>query len=83
MVVMGTVSDLNSANGEKEVRQSETLTVVDLWHERCPWCLGLNPVVEQVAREYKARAKQLVDKGEDIGLGRIHICDSCGYTLEG
>jgi len=57
MVVMGTVLDLDSANWEKEVLQSKVLTAVDFWHERCPWCLRLNPVIEQVAGEYKGRIK--------------------------
>ncbi|MEM2452645.1 MAG: rubrerythrin family protein, partial [Candidatus Methanomethylicia archaeon] len=29
------------------------------------------------------KAKQAVDKGEDIAIGPIYICEICGYTVEG
>jgi thioredoxin 1 len=54
---MGAVLELNSANWEREVLQSQILTVVDFWHERCPWCIKLNPVYDQLAEEYSGRIK--------------------------
>lgn len=29
------------------------------------------------------KAKQAVEKGKDVELGPIYICDVCGYTVEG
>ena len=29
------------------------------------------------------KAKQAVDRGEDVDLGSIQICHVCGYTVEG
>ena len=29
------------------------------------------------------KAKQAVDRGEDVDLGSIQICQVCGYTVEG
>jgi len=54
---MGAVLELNSANWEKEVLQSQILTVVDFWHEKCPWCIKLNPVYDQLAEEYRGKIK--------------------------
>jgi thioredoxin 1 len=53
----GSVLELNSANWEKEVLQSQILTVVDFWHEKCPWCVKFNPVYDQVAEKYRDKIK--------------------------
>jgi len=57
MIAMGSVLELDSANWEKEVLQSRVLTVVDFWHEKCPWCVKLNPVYGQVAEKYRGKIK--------------------------
>ncbi|MEM1586152.1 MAG: thioredoxin domain-containing protein [Candidatus Bathyarchaeia archaeon] len=49
--------DVDVESWVREVLQSNILTVVDFWHERCPWCIMLNPIFEEVAREYKDRVK--------------------------
>jgi thioredoxin len=54
---MGTVLDANGGDWEQEVLKSEILTVVDFWHDRCPWCLRLNPIFNEVSEEYKSRIK--------------------------
>jgi thioredoxin 1 len=54
---MPNVLDVNAENWEEEVLQSDILTIVDFWHERCPWCIMLNPVFEEVAEEYEGRVK--------------------------
>jgi len=41
----------------KNVLKSYKLTIVDFWHERCPWCLKLNPIFDEVAREYHGKVK--------------------------
>ena len=51
------VADVNADDWEKEVLQSETLVLVDFWHERCPWCKRLDPIYAEVAEEYKGRVK--------------------------
>ncbi|MGV8123976.1 MAG: rubrerythrin family protein [Candidatus Xenobiia bacterium LiM19] len=38
---------------------------------------------EQVHAMLFSRALENVQQGKDIILGNIHICKSCGYTLEG
>jgi thioredoxin 1 len=49
--------EVNASDWEQEVLRSNILTVVDFWHERCPWCLELNPVFEEIAKEYKGKIK--------------------------
>ena len=54
---MGNVLEANATNWKEEVLQSSVLTVVDFWHERCPWCIRLNPIFDEVAEEYKGKIK--------------------------
>lgn len=54
---MSDILEVDAESWEREVLQSDILTVVDFWHESCPWCIMLNPVFEEVAREYKNRVK--------------------------
>ncbi|MCS7119642.1 MAG: thioredoxin domain-containing protein [Nitrososphaerota archaeon] len=54
---MSNVLDVNAEDWEMEVLASSILTVVDFWHERCPWCIRLNPIFEEVAEKYGDRVK--------------------------
>lgn len=54
---MGSVLDVNADNWEQEVIESEVLTVVDFWHEHCPWCIRLNPIFREMAEEYEGKVK--------------------------
>jgi thioredoxin 1 len=54
---MGSVLDINGNDWEQRVLQSDLLTVVDFWHNRCPWCLKLNPIFNEAAEDYKNKIK--------------------------
>ncbi len=54
---MSSVLDVDANNWEREVLQSDTLVVVDFWHEQCPWCKMLDPIYGAVADEYKGKVK--------------------------
>lgn len=54
---MESVLEADASNWEQEVLQSDMLTVVDFWHHRCPWCIKLNPIFNEVAKEYKDKIK--------------------------
>lgn len=49
--------EFTDANFKTEVLESDKVTVVDLWAEWCQPCLAMGPTVEQLAHEYKDRAK--------------------------
>ncbi|MBS7632252.1 thioredoxin family protein [Candidatus Bathyarchaeota archaeon] len=47
----------NAYNWEQEVSKSEKLTVIYFWHQQCPYCLRLNPIFEEVAKELGDKIK--------------------------
>ena len=54
---MHSALDINAGDWDEAVLKSETLVVVDFWHEHCPWCIKLDPVFNEVAEEYKDKVK--------------------------
>ncbi len=54
---MRSISEVNASNWEKEVSESDKLTVVYFWHNQCPWCAQLNPIFDEMAAEYEGRIK--------------------------
>ncbi len=54
---MHSVLDVNADTWETEILQSDTLVVVDFWHEQCPWCKRLDPIYSAVSEEYKNKVK--------------------------
>jgi thioredoxin 1 len=51
------VIEVNAADWEKEILQSDTLVLVDFWHEKCTWCKRLAPIYEEVAKENEGTIK--------------------------
>jgi thioredoxin 1 len=45
------------SNWTEEVSKSTILTVVYFWHEQCAYCMRLNPIFNEIAREYMGRVK--------------------------
>jgi thioredoxin 1 len=54
---MSEVLDVSADDWEKEILKSDTLVLVDFWHERCPWCKRLEPIYNEVAKEYEDKVK--------------------------
>ena len=71
---MVSVKEVNASNWEQEVLESDILTIVDFWHNGCPWCLRLNPIFNEVAEEYKDTIKFVkLNVLEDPGNREIAI----------
>ncbi len=51
------VFEVNDANFEQEVLQSEQPVLVDFWAAWCGPCKALAPIVDEVASEYSGRLK--------------------------
>lgn len=50
-------SDVDASNWEPEISKSTILTIVYFWHEQCPWCFRFNPILNEVAEEYRGKLK--------------------------
>ncbi|MEM0085280.1 MAG: rubrerythrin family protein [Candidatus Methanomethylicia archaeon] len=75
---------INSENYEVEEMYPAYNTVAKMQNERgaertTGWALE----AEKIHSILYQKAKQAVDKGEDIAIGPIYICEICGYTVEG
>jgi thioredoxin 1 len=51
------VAEVNDANFEQEVLQSEQPVLVDFWAAWCGPCKALGPIVDEVANEYIGKLK--------------------------
>ncbi len=51
------VFEATSKDWDDDVLGSEMLVAVDFWHENCSWCTRLEPLYQQVAREYGGRIR--------------------------
>ncbi len=63
------VQHFTDQNFESEVLSSNQLTVVDLWAEWCGPCKLMNPVVEELAKDYAGRVvigKLDVDENPEV-----------------
>jgi thioredoxin 1 len=47
----------NALNWQEEILQSKKLVVVMFWHQQCPYCRILEPVYEELSREYSGKLK--------------------------
>jgi thioredoxin 1 len=57
MTSNGNIQIVTDADFEAQVKESDTLTLVDFWAEWCGPCKMIAPTVEELAAEYQGRLK--------------------------
>ena len=71
---MHNVLDISADAWEREILGYKYLVVVDFWHKGCPWCLKLNPILDEIAEEYAGKVRfAKVDIFESDGNKNIAI----------
>jgi thioredoxin 1 len=51
------VVETNAANWGKEILESKELVLVEFWHPQCPYCRVLDPIYDDLAREYTGKLR--------------------------
>ncbi len=54
---MTEIVDITEENWQSVVLESETPVVVNVWGPACIWCKRLDPIYDEVSREYEGRLK--------------------------
>ena len=62
---MSKVIELQADDWESEVLNAEGPVVVDFWHDKCGWCLKLNPVYAQLPERF-----------EEVKFAKMNILES-------
>ena len=68
--------EFTDANFQKEVIESNQLTVVDFWAEWCGPCRAIGPVVEELSKQYEGK----VNVGKLNADLNPNACISYGIT---
>lgn len=70
---MHSVLDVNADTWEREILRSDTLVLVEFWHDQCIWCKRLEPIYSEVAEDYKGKVKfaklNVLDSRENQRIG--------------
>jgi thioredoxin 1 len=56
-------AEFTDANFQKNVLESDKLTVVDFWAEWCGPCRAIGPVVEELAKQYDGK----------VNIGKVNV----------
>ena len=51
------IVEVNGANWEEEILESEKLVLVEFWHHECPHCKVFEPVYSELSKEYAGKLR--------------------------
>ncbi len=54
---MVNIADADASNWTQNILKSNKLTIVYFWHDRCSWCIKLNPIFNALSEEYEGKIK--------------------------
>ncbi len=54
---MYSVVDVNADDWEREVLKYDKMAIVEFWHDQCIWCKRLEPIYNEVSKEYENKVK--------------------------
>ena len=63
--------EFTAKNFQKEVLKSDILVLVDFWASWCPPCKVVEPIIDELAREYQGKikiGKLNVDRNPGLGV---------------
>jgi thioredoxin 1 len=69
--VMPDIVDTTDAQFEKDVSEAGKLVIVDMWAEWCGPCRMMEPVLEEISKEYAQNVKVVklnIDKNQDTAV---------------
>jgi thioredoxin 1 len=56
-VNLANIIELNETNWQQEISDSTNLTVIECRHDNCPFCAKLEPIFNEVVKEYEGRMR--------------------------
>ena len=63
-------AEFTDANFQKEVLESDQLSVVDFWAEWCGPCRAIGPVVEELATQYAGK----------VNIGKVNVDNNANIS---
>ena len=63
-------AEFTDANFQKDVLESDKLTVVDFWAEWCGPCRAIGPVVEELATQYAGK----------VNIGKVNVDNNANVS---
>ncbi len=63
-------AEFTDANFQKDVLESDKLTVVDFWAEWCGPCRAIGPVVEELAKHYEGK----------VNIGKLNVDNNANVS---